>query len=175
MKHRNIIHIEKMGSNDQREAWEFLLRKGWERGPLGPVTQTSPKGLQLADAVISGPPTRLVLQLLANWKLEQTIARRVERKKNWNKKKACSKMYVDRKRKRKQKKEAKRKVICFFFLLHASSLIVPSIVRIRGSQLAMKKRALQTHILLITKPIIQKSGFEMGTIFNNCVKKIQYS
>lgn len=72
------------------------------------------------------------------------------------KKKACSKMYVDRKRKRKQKKEAKRKVMCFFFLLQASSLIVPSIVRIRESQLAMKKRALQTHILLITKSIIKK-------------------
>lgn len=80
-------------------------------------------------------------------------------------------MYANRKRKRKQKKEAKRKVICFFFLLQASSLIVPSIVRIRGSQLAKKKRALQTHILLITKPIIQKSGFEMGKIFNNCVRK----
>lgn len=82
-------------------------------------------------------------------------------------------MYADRKRKRKQKKEAKRKVICFFFLLQASSIvrIRGSIVRIRGSQLAKKKRALQTHILLIIKPIIQKSGFEMGKIFNNCVRK----
>ena len=159
-----------MGSNDQREVWEFLMCKGWEREPLGPGNLISEKGLQLDDAVISGPPTSLVLQLLANCKLEQTIARRVERKKWKLKKNACSKMYADKNRK-KTEKEAKRKVVCFFFLLQASSLTLSSIVSRRGSQLAKKKHSLQTHILLITKPIIQKSGFEMGTIFNNCVRK----
>ena len=165
MKHRNITDIEKNGKQWQREVWEFLMCKGWEREPLGPGNQISEKGLQLDDAVISGPPTSLVLQLLANCKLEQTIARRVERKK-WKLKKKCMFQNVCW-----PEKEAKRKVVYFFFLLQASNLTLSSIVSRRGSQLAKKKHSLQTHILLITKPIIQKSGFEMGTIFNNCVRK----
>lgn len=94
------------------------------------------------------------------------------REKNGNKKKnACSKMYADKNRKRKQKRKQRGKwcVSSSFSRLLASHY--PSIVSRRGSQLAKKKRSLQTHILLITKPIIQKSGFEMGTIFNNWVRK----
>ena len=98
-----------MGSNEQREVWEFMMCKGWEREPLGPGNQISEKGLQLDDAVISGPPTSLVLQLLANCKLEQTIARRVERKKRKLKKNAFSKMYADKNRKRKQKRKQRGK------------------------------------------------------------------
>ena len=98
-----------MGSNEQREVWEFMMCKGWEREPLGPGNQISEKGLQLDDAVISGPPTSLVLQLLANCKLEQTIARRVEIKKRKLKKNAFSKMYADKNRKRKQKRKQRGK------------------------------------------------------------------
>lgn len=68
---------------------------------------------QLADAVISGPPTEAQFcRLLPNKlkSLEQTIARgKLQRKKLEIQKKAYSKMYVDRKRKRKQKKEARGK------------------------------------------------------------------
>lgn len=130
MKHRNIIHIEKMGSNDQRERENFCYVNVGKGAP-GTSDPDLTEGARLADAVISGPPTRLVLQLLANWKLEQTIARRVERKKKLKLKKRhvpkC--MLTGRERENRRREQEESDVFSSFSRL--PSLIVPSIVRIR--------------------------------------------
>lgn len=136
-------------------------------GPLGPGTQTSQKGLQLAGTSSLRAPMRLALQLLANWELEWTTGEEGVRGGEKNKElKICFKKDADRKK----MKQRGRLWAPSSFCRHSGSSH-PGLLE-RGSHLAKDKYGLQSHSLFIRKPIIEKSRFETGPIFNNYLRKL---
>lgn len=162
MKHRNITEVEIMGSNYQKEVWEFLMCKGWERG----------------DPWDWGHgPHRRDFSWLALLSLNQLWGwfRNCWHTENWNilllegwqekKMKKKNRLQKGCWQEEKEKTEKGSKEEGNVFLLPSPGLLVPCIVRIRGSQLAKEKRGLQTHSFLITKPDhIEKMGLKWGGI-----------
>lgn len=167
MKHRNITQVEAKGSSCHKWVWEFPMSKGWERDPwdLGPRPHRKDSSWLALSSLRA--PMRLALQLLANWELEWTTPEEGVRGGEKNKElKICFKKDADRKK----MKQRGRLWAPSSFCRHPGSSH-PGLLE-RGSHLAKDKYGLQSHSLFIRKPIIEKSRFETGPIFNNYLRKL---